>query len=360
MLKEAMQTIYGEGGVPIRYESINNNEHLKKVKCYIPITCCVPKGKRAWLFLLILFYLTLQSFVLLVFTSKHGVLKTVTQIKTIPTASQWDTYLKVLNNDKDASFDFCRMGLISYLHPPDQHTVALLAMRGSGGNFIRHLTQQSTRIWTGTEAPCLVLNQLGGYFDGECATPYHYKHFALTRFTSPSAITREVGYYPTKIIHLIRNPFISVISAYRYHLGCVVEGMNGIGCNQRTLKVADFNRDTWYPFAEKYAEEWSMQFTYVKAIPFATSIYFEDVLNNTANEMKFLLSYIANPLMVHPAKAMECLSRMNNPGMETMDVTLRKEDHDEKINPFSVELIMRMCIYLKEHFNQTKLNPYYC
>lgn len=356
MLKEAMKTTYGRDGVPIRYESINN-QNVKKVTCYIPV-CCIPKGKYGCATCMIVFYLVMQSLMVLVFTNKHGIVKTVTQIQTIPTLTQWDEYLRVLNNDN--SIDFCRMPLISYLHPPDQHTVALLALRGAGGTGIRHYVQQGTRIWTGTEPPCLLLNQFGGYFDGECATPYHYKHFALTRFTSPSAITKEVGYYPTKVIHLIRNPFKGVISAYRYHLGCEIENINGIGCNNRALKQEDFTKSIWMPFAEKYAEEWAMQFTYVKAIPFAIPIYFEDVLNSTMTEMKVILHYINNPLMVSPNKALECISRMNNPGMEATDVTKRKDDHDEYGTIFSVELIMRMCVYVKEHFNSSKLTPSYC
>lgn len=351
-----MQTTRSKDGVPIRYESIHN-KNIKKVECKLPICCYVPNNKYAWFLLFIFVYLIFQSLVLFLFTRKHGIVKTVTQIKTIPTSSQWETYLKVLSNNDDG--DFCRMSLISYLHPPDQHTVALLSMRGSGGTFVRHLVQQSTRVWTGTEPPCLILNQFGGYFDGECATPYHYKHFALTRFTSPSAITKEIGYYPTKIIHLVRNPFKSVISAYRYHLGCEIENVNGIGCNNRVLTQEDFAKPIWLPFAERHAEEWAMQFTYVKTTN-VLRVYFEDLVNASIPEMRGILNFIANPLMVNPNKALECTSRMNNPGMETMDVTQRKENKDSFNNVFTVEILLRMCVYIKEHFNQTKLINNYC
>jgi hypothetical protein len=284
----------------------------------------------------------------------------MTQTKIIPTNTQWNNYLNNINGN--VMDDFCKAPIISFMHVPDQHTIALLSLRGTGGRLVRHVVQQTTRLWTGTEQPGLLLEQFLGNFDSEGASSYHYKHFVLTRFITPASISKEKGYVPTKIIHLVRNPFVSVISAYRYHLGCVIENSNGIACNERHLKLTDFsNKTKWYSFAENYAEEWAKQFNYIKTYPFSLTIYYENLMENTLIELSNILYFINNNLMIHPKESLECAKRLNKVGMETIDFTKRKTiDHDKLDNIFTIELIMRMCLHVKEFYNVTIFKNSYC
>lgn len=282
--------------------------------------------------------------------TKHGILRMNSQIKAIPSENQWLNYAECIGKQTRSC---CGLPKVSFLHPPKE-TVVLLAKRGVGGGYLRYLLQEGTRVWTGSEK-CNTIDQLHTHFYGGCAGPYHYKHYLLTRFFTPQAIQKEIGYNPTHLIHLTRNPFYALMSAYSYHVACE-EGWN---CADLSMGITDFtgnNTKRWITFTQNFATEWVIEYMYANSFNNTIRVYFEDLVKDRAVVLEPVLTFIANPLLQTTIKSLECVAEKTDPN--NIKAKRSKEVNGNAV--FNQELIKTLCKAFGPYWNEKKWGANIC
>ena len=252
----------------------------------------VPKKKPTQnnykLFLLIIFAFTIGTFLI---NTRHGLLRINSQMKVIPSQNEWNKYASCIAKQTG---NCCALPIVSFVHPPDITTV-LLARRGVGGNYLRYLVQQGTRVWTGVEE-CNIVEKLHANYYGGCAGPYHYTHYIMTRFFTPQSIIKEIGFKPTHLIHLTRNPFYALISSYSYFISCE----KGWDCTSHEIKTDDFignNSKRWNDYALNFASEWVLEYNYANAFNNSIRVYYEDMVKDKLIVLEPVLKFVYQPLL---------------------------------------------------------------
>lgn len=301
-------------------------------------------------FLFFIFIFTLSTIIII--NSKHGLLRINSQIKAIPSENQWNKYASCVFNSMNANC--CSLSLVSFIHPPKE-TVVLLAQRGVGGKYLRYLIQQSTRVWTGVES-CTAVDKLNAHFSGGCAGSYHYRHYIVTQFFTPYGITKEIGYTPTHLIHLTRNPFYALISSFAYYLNCEE---SWTCMSDFVLKATDFNGNNtnkWITYAKNFALNWELEFKYANAYNNTLRVYYEDLIKDYTLVLEPVLIFIHQPLLLNVSKSIAC-SFENTNTQETKIIT--KSEISSK-DVFSLELIKELCKSFGLYWNENKWGANIC
>lgn len=299
---------------------------------------------------------------------KHGMHQTISQVfsKIIPTSKEWDLHLKC-NAGHIGCESTCSRGIIAYMHPPKNNTIALLSMRGTGGSYLRHLSQLGTRIWTGIEE-CFYPYKYSGYFDAECFGSYHFKHYLFTRFMNPTSINNEAGYTPDKVILLTRNPFDAIISAYNFYSQCE-DGYNAkffcVGkVSEELVSKAPMNSTAFNKFAETYAMNWATGFKYAEVFKEnAIVIYFEDLFgaDDTERNDTFLalFDFIRRGIELNylPPSVISAECAMEDRDTYAIRTTVIEIN---KTKVFTNELIKKICFYVEKYWVVEKFGPTPC
>jgi len=292
-------------------------------------------------FLVLIFVFTILTYVIA--TSKHGILRINSQIKVIPSDTDWKKYAGCIAKQTG---NCCLLPLVSFIHPPDI-AIALLAKNGVGAEYLRYLVEQSTRVLTGSQE-CDVSKPTEYFFHGDCAGPYHYKHYAFTLFKTPQAIVQEIGYKPTHLIHLTRNPFHALVASYGYA---------NYGSYMKELKTSDFignNSQKWLMHAQNFASEWVLEYDYVNAFSNSTlRVYYEDLQKDRAVVLDPVLQFIQHSLLQSSLKSLEC-------GMENTHVLEETKTQVKGTDIYSPELIKTLCKSFGPYWNENKWGANIC
>lgn len=300
---------------------------------------------------------------------RHGVHQTISQVfsKIIPTSKEWDLHLKCNSGGHVGCESTCDRTMIAYMHPPKNNTIALLSMRGTGGSYLRHLSQIGTRIWTGIEE-CFYPYKYSGYFDAECFGSYHFKHYLFTRFLNPVSINNEDGFNPDKVILLTRNPFDAIISAYNFYSQCDDAVSPKFFCvgriSEELTSKAPMNSSVFNKFAEAYAMNWASGFQYAQSFKEnSIVIYFEDLVGGDDQEkndtLLGLFTFIKKDNDVNyvppPVVSVECaMDDKDTYAIRTTVLDLNKT----KI--FTNELIKKICFYVDKYWVVEKFGANPC
>lgn len=310
---------------------------------YVIIKCPKPTirgGKCCFYFFCFL------AFVLMVRASemlKHGVIPTRTQLHQMPTPNQWNEHVKCL---QDMNCDNCVSPIVSYIQPPSTNKLtALLAMYGTGGTYLRQATKSLLRMNTGMHDSCYL------HLPNDCTSPYHFSHFAFTRFVTVSSLVSS-PFEPEQIIHLTRNPLDAIVAAYHYYTQCLQGKWSNklvcLGLKAHIVKDdVNFNR-----FAEAYAQEYDLQHKYVATFNTSITIYYEDLVSgdHPKTVLNDVFSLLNNKYLFSPERALRCALR---PSSSSSPPFFRGD-------VFSPELLKRICVYLIRHWNQEKFGAPVC
>lgn len=309
-------------------------------------TLVMAERKKSYKYIWFLLFI-LVCFIYLVINTRHSLLKINSQIRAVPSQTEWYKYSTCI---KKQTGNCCNLALVSFIHPP-LITITIMANRGVGGDYLRYIMQQSTRVWTGTES-CFISDKIHPDLYGGCAGPYHYRHYLATRFFTPQSLIKEIGYNPTHLIHLTRNPFYSLVSAYIQHLKC----KDDWDCSAK-INIKHFTGNytsTWNEFAFAYAQQWELEYKYTNVFNNTLRVYYEDLTKDFVLVLEPILKFIHHDQLPSVLKSLEC-------ALENTDTTkFIQQNQIETTKIYTKELITQICKSFGPYWNENKWGANIC
>jgi hypothetical protein len=169
--------------------------------------------------------------------------------------AQWNLLLKT------KSPGFCSLPIRMLRHPFVGKRTVLVAPLGNGGMEILYRVRDAARLAVAVETCELgvefsrATNIRSAAFRGECSSPMMYTHHILVLFTTvhqPLLDEMEA----TRVVGLMRNPFVAIESAYDELMDC--DGVGSMDCvlaRRHRSKLYSNQELVWDSFVRAHAQE---------------------------------------------------------------------------------------------------------
>jgi hypothetical protein len=337
----------------MRISSSYDETSLRQTNAAINTHYCI---RQSYAILILLILIAFQMLIMANTKVHNYVVRTPIMI--VPPIRDWKARLNcVKEEEKCEDQNWCKMPKIAYMHPPKE-TVAILALRGTGGSYVSELIQDGMRSIVSSQN-CFEPFLFNGMFSLDCSKAFYFRHSAMTRFFSINSLTDETGFNPTKLVLLVRNPFDAILAAYRFYSKCELGLRSGQLCVGSLSGEMGIDNASFSDFAQKYAQLWSLQFDYAREFTGnntnATKIVFwEDVINNRDRFTTDLFQFTTNEWSPPVDKAVRC-SRVR-----LITPSGRVENYDHS---FPSGLKEKVCAHLnknKHNWNEDKFGKNIC